>query len=114
MTTALRSIISAIFFTFLSHAAFAEPPTSWKAHELPPAEEKRWIETVKTHKTTDGATVMEVLKHAEQMRPKRFKLAAIEVGYNGASGEPDSVEISFFIGMKRWMGTVILSGITSN
>lgn len=41
MTTALRSIISAILFTFLSPAAYAEPPTSWKAHELPPAEEKR-------------------------------------------------------------------------
>jgi hypothetical protein len=104
MTTALRSIISAILFTFLSHAAHAEPPTNWKAHELPPAEEKRWIETVKTHKTTDGATVMEVLKHAEQMRPKQFKLAAIEVGYNGASGEPDAVMISYFIGMKRLDG----------
>lgn len=104
MTTAHRLIISAIVFTFLSHAAYAAPPTGWKAHELPPAEEKRWIETVKTHKTTDGATVMEVLKHAEQMRPKRFKLAAIEVGYNGASGEPDAVVIGYFIGMKRLDG----------
>ncbi|MGH6838101.1 MAG: hypothetical protein ACREDT_04740 [Methylocella sp.] len=104
MTTGLRSIVSAILFTFLSHAAYAEPPTRWKAHELPPAEEKRWIETVETHKTTDGATVMEVLKHAEQMRPKRFKLAAIQVGYNGASGEPDAVVISYFVGMKRLDG----------
>jgi hypothetical protein len=36
--------------------------------------------------------------------PKRFKLAAIEVGYNGASGEPDAVVISYFIGMKRLNG----------
>ena|ERR1700730_4329987 len=100
MTTAL----SAILFTFVSHAAYAEPPTSWKAHELPPAEEKRWIEMVDTHKTTDGATVMEVLKHAEEMRPKRFKRAAIEMGYNGASGEPDADVISYFIGMKRLDG----------
>lgn len=104
VTTARRSVISAILFAFLSHAAYAEPPKGWKAHELPPAEEKRWIETVETHKTTDGATVMEVLKHAEQMRPKRFKLAAIEIGYNGASGEPDAVMISYFIGMKRLDG----------
>lgn len=102
-TTALRSIISANLFAFVSHAAYAAP-TGWKAHELPPADEKRWIETVKTHKTIDGATVMEVLKHAEQMRPKRFKLAAIEVGYNGASGEPDVVMICYFIGMKRLDG----------
>ncbi len=38
------------------------------------------------------------------MRPKRFKLATIEIGYNGASGEPDAVMISYFIGMKRLDG----------
>lgn len=42
-----RSMIGAILFTFLSHAACADPPAGWKAHALPPAEEKRWIETVK-------------------------------------------------------------------
>jgi hypothetical protein len=62
MTTAQRSIICAILFTFLSHAAYAAPPTGWKAHELPPTEEQRWIETVKNHKTADGATVVEVLR----------------------------------------------------
>lgn len=103
-TIAQRSIVSVMIFTFLSHAAYAAPPMGWKAHELPPAEERRWIETVKNHKTHDGATVMEVLKHVEQMRPKRFKLAGIEVGYNGASGEPAGVMISYFIGMKRLDG----------
>jgi hypothetical protein len=83
-------------------------------HELPPAEEKRWVETVKTHKTLDGATVMEVLKHAEQMRHKRFKLAAIEVGYDGASGEPEAVVIIFFIGMKRLDGYSIGYDIKRN
>lgn len=104
MATTCRSILGAILITFQSHGAYAEPPANWKAHELPPDEEKRWIETVKTHKTLDGATVMQVLKHAEQMRPKQFKLAAIEVGYNGATGEPESVMISYFIGMKRLDG----------
>src|ERR1700730_10076099 len=66
--TAHRSIVSVSLFSFLSHAACADFPTGSKVHELPPAEEKRWVETVKTHKTLDGATVMEVLKHAEQMR----------------------------------------------
>jgi hypothetical protein len=46
---------------------------------------------------------MEVLKHAEQMRSQRFKVAAIEVVYN-SSGEPDAVMISYFIGMKRLDG----------
>lgn len=96
-------MIGAILFTFLSHAACADPPAGWKAHALPPAEEKRWIETVKNHKTRDGTTVMEVLKHAEQMRSQRFKVAAIEVVYN-SSGEPDAVMIRYFIGMKRLDG----------
>ena len=114
MAAAHRSIISVSLFTFLSHAACADPLTGSKVHELPPAEEKRWVETVKTHKTLDGATVMEVLKHAEQMRPKRFKLAAIEVGYNGASGEPEAVVIIFFIGMKRLDGYSIGYDIKRN
>jgi len=91
-------------FAFLSHASYAEAPTGWKAHELSPVEEERWIDAVKTHKTIDGATVMEVLKYAEQMRPKRFKLAALEIGYDGDSGEPDCVLIHYFIGMKRLEG----------
>jgi hypothetical protein len=104
MTTAHCSIIGAILFACLSHAAYAEPPKGWKAHALSSAEEKLWLDAVKTRKTNDGATVMEVLKYAEQMRPKRFKLGTIEVGYNGASGEPDAVMIGYFIGMKRLPG----------
>jgi hypothetical protein len=42
---------------------------------------------------------MEVLKYVEQMRPKRFKLGTIEVGYNCGSGEPDAVMIGYFIGL---------------
>lgn len=79
----------------------SQPTKTWKAHELTPEEEKRWIETVKNHKTGDGKTVMEVLKYAEKMRPKKFKLAEIEAVYDGGSGEPDGVAISYFIGMKR-------------
>jgi hypothetical protein len=103
MTTAHRTLVAGIFFTFLSYATYADPPKDWKAHELSPAEEKRWIDAVKNHKTSDGATVMEVLKYAEKMRPKRFKLAEIQIGYN-YSGEPDEVMISYFIGMKRLDG----------
>lgn len=46
---------------------------------------------------------MEVLTHAEQMRPQPFKVASIELVYN-SSGEPDAVMISYFIGMKRLDG----------
>src|ERR1700730_7551173 len=61
-----------------------------------------------------STTVMEVLKHGEQMRPKRFKLAAIEVGYDGASAEPEAVVIIFFIGMKRLDGYSIGYDIKRN
>lgn len=88
-------------FAIICQATFADPPKGWNAHELSPAEEKRWIETVKTHKTRDGATVMGVLKYAEQMRPTRFKLGPIDVVYGGDDGEPDGVAIDYFIGMKR-------------
>jgi hypothetical protein len=104
MATVPRSIVSAFFFISMSQAAYADPPKGWKAHELSPAEEKRWIDAVKNHKTSDGATVMEVLKYAEQMRPRRFKLGTIDVGYGGATGEPDGVGIGYFIGMKRLDG----------
>jgi hypothetical protein len=105
MTTAHCSFISAIVFTCLFPVAHAEPFKCAKIqHALSPAESKRWVDAVKTHKTLDGATVMEVLKYVEQMRPKRFRLGTIEVGYNCGSGEPDAVMIGYFIGMKRLEG----------
>ncbi len=82
MTTAHRTLVAGIFFTFLSYAAYADPPKDWKAHELSPAEEKRWIDAVKNHKTSDGATVMEVLKYPKKCGPsgsnsQRYKLVTI-------------------------------------
>jgi hypothetical protein len=68
---------------------------------LPPREEERWVDAVKNHVTTDGATVLQVLQYTEKMRPDKFKFAFSGVGYNGATGEPDGVPISYWIGAKR-------------
>ena len=52
---------------------------------LPPSEEKRWLDAVKNHVTTDGATVLQVLEYTEKMRPDKFKFAISAVGNNGAN-----------------------------
>ncbi len=75
-----------------------------KPKALASAEEMRWVDAVRNRKTLDGASVIEVLRYAEKMRRDRFKVASIEVGYNGGSGEPDGVMICYFIGMKRLNG----------
>jgi hypothetical protein len=72
-----------------------------KPKVLPPGEEARWIEAVKHHPTLDGATVLQVLQYAQKMRPEKFKFEFSGVGYDGASGEPDSVGVNYWIGAKR-------------
>lgn len=97
--------VFSIFIGFTAkHPAQAGPPQGWKAKELSQADEKKWIESVKQRETADGATVWEVLQYAEKMRPKKFKAGAIEIGYDGGSGNPDGVGIGYWIGMKRLEG----------
>jgi len=106
----LARVVSAIvvFSLFvgltLESPAQAEPPQGWKAKELSQVDEKKWIEAVKQRKAADGATVWQVLQYAEKMRPKKFKVGAIEVGYNGRSGDADGVGVGYWIGMKRLEG----------
>lgn len=76
---------------------FAAP----KLKILPAATEAGWIQSVKRHRTKDGATVAEVLAYAEKMRPRVFKVERIEVGYNGVTGIADAVTIGYWIGSKR-------------
>jgi hypothetical protein len=38
------------------------------------------------------------------MRSRKFKAGSIDVGYNGASGEPEAVGIGYWIGEKRLDG----------
>ncbi|BCZ85528.1 hypothetical protein PTKU64_92030 (plasmid) [Paraburkholderia terrae] len=72
-----------------------------KPKVLAPAVEAKWIESVKTHRTKDGATVAEVLAFAQKMRPREFKAGRFDVGYNGATGAAESVAIEYWIGSKR-------------
>lgn len=79
----------------------AASESQWKPKLLNTTEEFHRVNNVKNHRLQDGSTLIEVLKYVERMRPKKFKVAEIGVGYNGVSGEPDSVFISYWIGSKR-------------
>lgn len=68
---------------------------------LPAREEKLWVGAVMSHKTFDGATVLQVLQYTEKLRPEKFKFVVSGVGYNGATGEPDYVVINYWLGAKR-------------
>lgn len=94
---ATSGLIAATLMLALS-TAFAQGA---KPKALSPAVEAKWISTVKHHKTHDGATVAEVLAYAAKLRPGKFKVGEIGVGYNGATGEPDTVYIGYWIGAKR-------------
>ncbi|WP_431824101.1 hypothetical protein [Burkholderia sp. F1] len=76
-------------------SAFSKPKV------LPASVEAKWIQTVKQHRTKDGATVSEVLAYAEKMRPDKFKADRFDIGYNGASGAADAVTIRYWVGNQR-------------
>lgn len=80
--------------------ATIETPTEFKAQPLSPAEEKRLIKAAQNQKTDDGATVLQVLQHAEKMRPGQFKLAGFDIFY-AYDGKPASVGICYWIGSHR-------------
>jgi hypothetical protein len=71
-----------------------------KTLPLSTAEERQWINAVKTHKTADGETVTEVLASVEKRSPGRFKVASYDVFYDW-NGQPSMVAISYWIGTKR-------------
>jgi hypothetical protein len=80
--------------------AAIETPTEFKTQPLSPAEEKRLIKAAQNLKTDDGATVLQVLQHAEKMRPRQFKLAGFDIFYT-YDGKPSSVGICYWIGSHR-------------
>ncbi|MCJ2133299.1 transcriptional regulator [Methylobacterium sp. J-026] len=88
------------------HAApeTSAPPPGWKPDILSDAEERRWIAAVEGRATADGATVIQVLQHAENLRPTRFKVASIAPFWTGAGGAPAGVGIGYWIGSKRLEG----------
>lgn len=71
-----------------------------KTLPLSTAEERQWINAVKTHKTADGKTVTEVLTRVEKRSHGRFKVASYDVFYDW-NGQPSTVAISYWIGTKR-------------
>jgi hypothetical protein len=72
---------------FLSSVAMSAG--AWKPAVLKPNEEIKWIANVKGRQTADGFSVRDVLAYVERVRPRQFKVAKIDIGYNGATGKPD-------------------------
>ncbi|MGZ9724260.1 hypothetical protein [Rhizobium miluonense] len=95
-----RSTVVASFF-LIGISAIAIGSELAKPKLLAAKEEKRWVSAVESHQTMDGATVLQVLQHAAKLRPTKFKFELNDVGYNGESGEPVGVGISYWIGAKR-------------
>ena len=102
----VAAIGAATLFCSLSALAQNAPV---KPHLLSQAEERAWIRAVRSHKTGDGATVEQVLRIAEKMRPREFKAGALEIGYNGATGDPEAVGIDYWIGAKRLKGDALIN-----
>ena len=94
----IAALASALLFASVIMAG-AENQTPQKL--LTKQEEGLWIEAVNNHVTTDGATVLQVLKYTTKIHPQIFKFAPGGVGYDGETGEPDGVGIGYWIGAKR-------------
>ncbi|MGJ7915547.1 hypothetical protein ACI48D_08760 [Massilia sp. LXY-6] len=84
-------------------AAANEASKPFKAQEMSAAEEKRVIRAVQNQQTADGASVLQVLQHAQKMRPQEFKLGEFSVLYT-TDGKPSSVGVCYWIGSKRLVG----------
>lgn len=77
-------------------------PQSNKKPPLSDMEEKELIKKVESQMTADGASVLDVLRYVEKMRPEEFKISEKSVLYSD-SGEP-SVNFCYWIGAKRLEG----------
>lgn len=75
-----------------------------KAKEPSPQESARIISLAKDRKTSDGASVMEVLRYAEKLRKGKFKIAGdFELNYD-SDGNLSGINICYWIGAKRLSG----------
>ncbi|PFH11772.1 hypothetical protein BCF11_4230 [Collimonas sp. PA-H2] len=99
-----ESTLKLVFFCGLLVSSVALSAGVWKPAVLKPSDEAKWILNVNNHQTADGSSVRDVLAYAERVRPRQFKVAKIDVGYNGATGKPDSVFIGYWIGRNRKEG----------
>ena len=79
-----------------------------KPKVLAPNVAAAWAQSVNSHKTADGSMVSQVLAYVQAKRPAKFKYRALagddDIGYDGATGEPSAVGITYWIGAKRGEG----------
>lgn len=73
------------------------------ADPISDAEETKLVDAIRATKTADGSTVGAVLKDAERLRSKKFKLAEISSSYD-AQRNYIGFSICFFIGAERSKG----------
>jgi hypothetical protein len=78
-------------------------PAAVKEQPLSAKDEKALIHAAENQVTPDGATVLQVIQHAEKMRPKEFKAGPFEILYT-SEGKPTSVGVCYWIGSKRLEG----------
>ena len=74
--------------------------TAAQAAHLSDAEEARLRHLVEQHRTADGATVTDVLRHAATLRPRAFKPAEVVVVYDSEKNL-SGVRVCYFLGNKR-------------
>ncbi|WP_211475050.1 hypothetical protein [Collimonas humicola] len=97
-----KSFLNLLCFCSLFVSAVVFSADGWKPTQvLKPVDEAKWIANVKNHRTSDGSSVREVLAYVEKMRRSQFKVEKFDIGYNGATGKPDFVSISYWIGKNR-------------
>jgi hypothetical protein len=73
----------------------------FKAQQPTPTEAARIIRMAESRKVADGASTKEVLRYAEKLRPKIFKLAGdFDFGYD-SEGRLSTVGVCYWIGSKR-------------
>ena len=97
----MRSICLLIAVSALNFSGYV---FAFKAKEPSPQEAAHLIALAKNRKTSDGATVMEVLRYAEKLRKGKFKLAGdFELNYDN-NGNLSGINICYWIGAKRLSG----------
>lgn len=96
-----RRTLTSIIAIMLSASSLITVQAYAKPKVLSSVVEAKWIQAVKNHRTRDGATVSEVLAYAQKMRPRQFRAGSFDVGYNGATGQAETVAIAYWIGAKR-------------
>lgn len=93
----MKAAAGFIGLLLVANPAASKSPT----HVLSDAESQRWIAAAKAQRTADGVTLLEALRHAQTLRPDKFRFGKFAIGYDARTGEPDAVTVETWIGTNR-------------